>query len=163
MCCGLSVVFKITTRRSTIDVRKKSDLSRKNRTTGSPGHVRQISDQPRPGLCPPRTCLQQSARPHIRVSVGDGKSPSETRRCDLADCCKPLTVALCLLIAFAVEALQMIGSDCAQVPPLSQKLSVAPAMSDNEEWCQYALYNEHSHSVLMNIVWLFSMDSRPVL
>ena len=49
MCCGLSVVFKITTRRSTIDVRKKSDLSRKNRTTGSPGHVRKISDQPRPG------------------------------------------------------------------------------------------------------------------
>ena len=48
MCCGLSVVFKITTRRSTIDVRKKSDLSRKNRTTGPPGHVRQISDQPRP-------------------------------------------------------------------------------------------------------------------
>ena len=35
MCCGLSVVFKITTRCSTIDVRKKSDLSRKNRTTGS--------------------------------------------------------------------------------------------------------------------------------
>ena len=29
MCCGLSVVLKITTRRSTIDVRKKSDLSRK--------------------------------------------------------------------------------------------------------------------------------------
>ena len=48
MCCGLSVVLKITTRRSTIDVRKKSDLSRKNRTTGSPGHVRKISDQPRP-------------------------------------------------------------------------------------------------------------------
>ena len=39
MCCGLSVVFKITTRRSTIDVRKKSDLSRKNRTTGSRGLV----------------------------------------------------------------------------------------------------------------------------
>ena len=46
---GLSVVFKITTRRSTIDVRKKSDLSRKNRTTGPPGHVRKISDQPQPG------------------------------------------------------------------------------------------------------------------
>ena len=42
MCCGLSVVFKITTRRSTIEDRKKSDLSRKNRTTGSPGHVRKI-------------------------------------------------------------------------------------------------------------------------
>ena len=49
MCCGLSVVFKITTRRSTIDVRKKSDLSRKNRTTGSPGHVRKIWDRPWPG------------------------------------------------------------------------------------------------------------------
>ena len=48
MCCGLSVVFKITTRRSTIDVRKKSDLSRKNRTTGSPGHVRKIWDWPQP-------------------------------------------------------------------------------------------------------------------
>ena len=48
MCFGLSVVFKITTRRSTIDVRKKSDLSRKNRTTGPPGHVRKISDQPQP-------------------------------------------------------------------------------------------------------------------
>ena len=47
-CCGLSVVFKITTRRSTIDVRKKSDLSRKNRTTGSPGHVRKIWDWPQP-------------------------------------------------------------------------------------------------------------------
>ena len=46
---GLSVAFKITTRRSTIDVRKKSDLSRKNRTTGPPGHVRKISDQPQPG------------------------------------------------------------------------------------------------------------------
>ena len=45
---GLSVVFKITTRRSTIDVWKKSDLSRKNRTTGPPGHVRKISDQPQP-------------------------------------------------------------------------------------------------------------------
>ena len=45
---GLSVVFKITTRRSTIDVRKKSDLSRKNRTTGPTGHVRKISDQPQP-------------------------------------------------------------------------------------------------------------------
>ena len=56
MCCGLSVVFKITTRRSTIDVRKKSDLSRKNRTTGSPGHVRKISDQPRPGQWRPVTC-----------------------------------------------------------------------------------------------------------
>ena len=44
---GLSVVFKITTRRSTIDVRKKSD-PRKNRTTGPPGHVRKISDQPQP-------------------------------------------------------------------------------------------------------------------
>ena len=49
LCFGLSVVFKITTRRSTIDVRKKSDLSRKNRTTGPPGHVRKISDQPQPG------------------------------------------------------------------------------------------------------------------
>ena len=29
MCCGLSIVFKITTRWSTIDVRKKSDISRK--------------------------------------------------------------------------------------------------------------------------------------
>ena len=29
MCRGLSVVYKITTRRSTIDVRKTSDLSRK--------------------------------------------------------------------------------------------------------------------------------------
>ena len=48
LCFGLSVVFKITTRRSTIDVRKKSDLSRKNRTTGPPGHVRKISDQPQP-------------------------------------------------------------------------------------------------------------------
>ena len=46
------IVFKITTRRSTIDVRKKSDLSRKNRTTGSPGHVRKIWDwlQPVHGL-----------------------------------------------------------------------------------------------------------------
>ena len=42
MCRGLSIVYKITTRRSMIDVRKKSDFSRKNRTTGSPGHVRQI-------------------------------------------------------------------------------------------------------------------------
>ena len=50
MCCGLSVVFKITTRHSTIDVRKKSDLSRKNRTTGSPAHVRKIWDWPHPGL-----------------------------------------------------------------------------------------------------------------
>ena len=49
LCFGLSVVFKITTRRSTIDVRKKSDLSRKNRTTGPNGHVRKISDQPQPG------------------------------------------------------------------------------------------------------------------
>ena len=49
MCCGLSIVFKITTRRSTIDVRKKSDLSRKNLTTGSPGHVQKIWDRPRPG------------------------------------------------------------------------------------------------------------------
>ena len=48
LCFGLSVVFKITTRRSTIDVRKKSDLSRKNRTTGPPGHVRKISGQPQP-------------------------------------------------------------------------------------------------------------------
>ena len=32
-CCGLSIVFKITTRRSTIDVRKKSVLARKNETT----------------------------------------------------------------------------------------------------------------------------------
>ena len=48
MCCGLSVVFKITTRRSTIDVRKKSDLSRKNRTPGSPAHVRKIWDWPEP-------------------------------------------------------------------------------------------------------------------
>ena len=48
MCCGLSVVFKITTRRSTFDVRKKSDLSRKNPTTGSPGHVRKIWDWPQP-------------------------------------------------------------------------------------------------------------------
>ena len=51
LCFGLSVVFKITTRRSTIDVRKKSDLSRKNRTTGPPGHVRKISDQPQPWSC----------------------------------------------------------------------------------------------------------------
>ena len=49
MCCGLSVVFKITARRSTIHVRKKSDLSRKNRTTGSPAHVRKIWDWPQPG------------------------------------------------------------------------------------------------------------------
>ena len=48
MCPGLSVVYKITTRRSTIDVWKKSDLSRKNRTTGSPGHVRKIWDWPQP-------------------------------------------------------------------------------------------------------------------
>ena len=48
MCRGLSVVYKITTRRSTIDVRKKSDLSRKNRTTGLPGHVRKILDWPQP-------------------------------------------------------------------------------------------------------------------
>ena len=49
MCRGLSVVYKITTtRRSTIDVRKKLDLSRKNRTTGSPGHVRKIWDWPQP-------------------------------------------------------------------------------------------------------------------
>ena len=48
MCCWLNVVFKITTRRSTIDVRKKSDLSRKNLTTGSPGHVRKIWDWPQP-------------------------------------------------------------------------------------------------------------------
>ena len=46
---GLSVVYKITTRRSTIDVRKKSDLSRKNRTNGSPGLVRKIWDWPQPG------------------------------------------------------------------------------------------------------------------
>ena len=52
MCCGLSVVFKITTRHSTIDVRKKSDLSRKNRTTGSPGHVRKIWDWPQPEYSP---------------------------------------------------------------------------------------------------------------
>ena len=55
-CCGLSVVFKITTRRSTIDVRKKSDLSRKNRTTGSPGHVRKIWDWPQPGYLEYRLC-----------------------------------------------------------------------------------------------------------
>ena len=48
MSCGLSVVFKIITRCSTIDVRKKSDLSRKNRTTGSPGHVQKIWDWPQP-------------------------------------------------------------------------------------------------------------------
>ena len=48
MCCGLSVVFKITTRLSRIDVRKKSNLSRKNRTTGSPRHVRKIWDWPQP-------------------------------------------------------------------------------------------------------------------
>ena len=46
MCCGLSVVFRITTRRSTIDVRKKSDISRKNRSTGSSRHVRKIWDWP---------------------------------------------------------------------------------------------------------------------
>ena len=49
LCFGLIVVFKTATRRSTIDVRKKSDLSWKNRTTGPPGHVRKISDQPQPG------------------------------------------------------------------------------------------------------------------
>ena len=48
MCRGLSVIYKITTRRSTIDVRKKSDLSRKNWTTGSPGHVRKIWVWPQP-------------------------------------------------------------------------------------------------------------------
>ena len=46
---GLSVVYKITTRRSTIDVRKKSDLFRKNLTNGSPGLVRKIWDWPQPG------------------------------------------------------------------------------------------------------------------
>ena len=48
MCQGLSVIYKITTRRSTIDVRKKSDLYQKNRTTGSPWHVRKIWDWPQP-------------------------------------------------------------------------------------------------------------------
>ena len=48
MCCGLSVVFKITIKCSTIDVRKKSDLFRKNRTTGSPADVRKIWDWPQP-------------------------------------------------------------------------------------------------------------------
>ena len=48
MCRGLCVVYKITTRCSTIDVRKKSDLSRKNLTTGSPGHVRKIWDWRQP-------------------------------------------------------------------------------------------------------------------
>ena len=33
VCCGLSLVFKNTTRRSAIDVRKKSDLSQNNQTT----------------------------------------------------------------------------------------------------------------------------------
>ena len=35
--------------------------------------------------------LQQSARPHIRVSVGDS-SPTETRMCGQTDCCKPLCI-----------------------------------------------------------------------
>ena len=53
MCRVLSVVYKITTRHSMIDVRKKSDLSKKNRTTGSPGHVQKIWDWPQPAKgCP---------------------------------------------------------------------------------------------------------------
>ena len=67
---GLSVVFKITTRRSTIDVRKKSDLSRKNRTTGPPGHVRKISDQPQPGYL-----LTVVPGININTSIGTCQQP----------------------------------------------------------------------------------------
>ena len=74
MCCGLSLVFKITTRRSTINVRKKSDLSRKNRTTGSPGHVRKISDQPRPGYQLPIIATLRWA------SCGPGTGPQDAQR-----------------------------------------------------------------------------------
>ena len=80
LCFGLSVVFKITTRRSTIDVRKKSDLSRKNRTTGPPGHVRKISDQPQPGY---GEVTAQSRRGHswLWACHGSGHG-SVTAGCD---------------------------------------------------------------------------------
>ena len=44
---------------STIDVWKKSDISRKNRTTGSSGHVQKISNWPQPvDGTPPGTALE---------------------------------------------------------------------------------------------------------
>ena len=61
-CWTDSVFAGLGHRSSGLFRRLKSDLSRKNRTTGSPGHVRKISDQPRP--CPktvdsPNTVLQK--------------------------------------------------------------------------------------------------------
>ena len=43
------VVLKITTRRTTIGVRKSLDTSGKNLTTGPPRHVRKSPDSPQPG------------------------------------------------------------------------------------------------------------------
>ena len=69
MCRGLIIVYKITTRCSTIDVKKKSDLSRKNRTTGSPRHVRKISDWPQPAHpCRVAQCRRLRA-PHKQSAV----------------------------------------------------------------------------------------------
>ena len=51
--------------------------------------------------------LQQSARPNrnIRVSEGD-ESPTETRMCGLADCCKPLCFRLSPLLLFQIKSVE---------------------------------------------------------